>query len=109
MPTDGPSQAEVRQSRATSAVPSPPPPPLAPRRSVPPSTVIIVLLSCALLLSLSLLYVLAVRSADSRCVPFGRAACASTSPRPTCTPVLPGGAPPLSVDVAWKSPRTRST
>ncbi|MBN0048597.1 hypothetical protein JS756_31810 [Streptomyces actuosus] len=100
MPTDGPLHAEVRQFRAMSALP--PPPPLAPRRTVPSSTVIIVLLSCALLLSLSLLYVLAVRSADSRCVPYGRAVCASTDPQPTRTPVLPGGTPPLNIDVVGK-------
>ncbi|MET8452202.1 hypothetical protein [Streptomyces sp. NPDC005209] len=105
MPTDGPLHAEVLQPPATSAVP--PPPPFAPRRPVAPSTVIIVLLSCALLLSLCLLYVLVVKSTDSGCEPYGRAVCASTNPQPVDTPVLPGGAPP-NVDVAWKPPHDRA-
>ncbi|MGW2741370.1 hypothetical protein [Streptomyces sp. NPDC001450] len=55
------------------------------------------ILSCALLLSLCLLYVLIVKAAGSRCGPFGQAVCAPTTPQPAYTSQYEGDEAPMSV------------
>lgn len=94
MPSDRPQLVAVPQFPAS---PDVPPPPCEPSRSVPPSTVIIVILSCALLLSLCLLYALIVKAAGSRCEPGGQIVCAPTAPQPAYTPPPSDDGPRVNV------------